>query len=127
MKNASRVLIFAFAVMMLSSAASVDAQTGTSSPAPVSGSAPAATNGTTSNGNSTAPTRHGPCKPDVQNFCSSVPKGDGRILACLKAHVGQLSPRCEAAMKRHADQQTAPATPSAAAPSPSANNPTSGK
>jgi len=115
MKNAPRVLVFAFGVMLLSAAAYADPQAVTSAP----NAAPATTSGTTSNGNTATPRRHGPCKADVQNFCSSVPKGNGQILTCLKAHVGQLSPRCEAAMKRHANQQAAPAAQSAPVATPS--------
>ena len=115
MKNASRVLVFAFTVMLLSAAAYADPQVG----APTAASA--TTSGTSSNGNSASHTRNGPCKADVQNFCGTVPKGNGKILDCLKAHVGQLSPRCEAAMKRHANQQAAPATQVAPAVMPSSS------
>ena len=34
----------------------------------------------------------GACKADVQKFCSDVQEGQGRIIACLKAHGPDLSP-----------------------------------
>jgi len=113
MKNALRVLVFAFAVMLMS-AATYAADAPSTTPAPAA--APAT--GSAATGTTAAPTRHGPCRDDVQNFCSTVPKGHGQILTCLKAHVGQLSPRCEAAMKRHAGQptSTAPSAPASSAP-----------
>ena len=36
------------------------------------------------------------CVPDVQRFCSKVVPGGGRQIACLHAHVKQLSPACHA-------------------------------
>ena len=37
------------------------------------------------------------CKPDIRQFCSQVPPGQGRIKACMKEHIRELSePRKEA-------------------------------
>ena len=40
------------------------------------------------------------CGADVYRFCPSTPRGQGRILACLSAHVGrrELSSNCEEAV-----------------------------
>lgn len=38
------------------------------------------------------------CAGDVQSYCSSVPLGGGRALACLGAHSASLSPACKAAL-----------------------------
>jgi hypothetical protein len=64
----------------------------------------------------------GPCHDDVQKFCSGVQKGGGRILDCLKQNEGKLSPRCEAAMKRHASGGQQPA-PAQGMPAPSTGTP----
>lgn len=37
-----------------------------------------------------------PCKVDKEKFCSSIEKGDGRIVKCLKEHENELSPSCKA-------------------------------
>ena len=34
------------------------------------------------------------CGGDVDRLCAGVPPGEGRIKACMKAHVAQLSPGC---------------------------------
>jgi outer membrane protein OmpA-like peptidoglycan-associated protein len=34
------------------------------------------------------------CAPDVERLCPGVPPGQGRIKACVKAHVSQLSAGC---------------------------------
>ena len=31
------------------------------------------------------------CKPDIARFCSQVPPGQGRIKACMKEHIHELS------------------------------------
>jgi hypothetical protein len=31
------------------------------------------------------------CKPDIARFCSQVPPGQGRIKACMKEHLPELS------------------------------------
>lgn len=35
------------------------------------------------------------CKPDMARFCSEVPPGEGRIKACMKAHIHELSEPCK--------------------------------
>jgi hypothetical protein len=34
------------------------------------------------------------CAGDVERFCRGVPPGEGRIKACVKAHVMELSAPC---------------------------------
>ena len=38
------------------------------------------------------------CKPDIARFCSQVPPGQGRIKACMKDHIHELSEPCKEAM-----------------------------
>jgi len=38
------------------------------------------------------------CKPDIKRFCSEVPPGEGRIKACMKAHLPELSEPCKEAL-----------------------------
>jgi Cysteine rich repeat len=40
----------------------------------------------------------GACKPDIRNFCSQVAPGSGRIKACMKEHLHELSEPCKEAM-----------------------------
>ena len=35
------------------------------------------------------------CKPDIARFCSQVPPGQGRIKACMKEHIQELSEPCK--------------------------------
>jgi hypothetical protein len=35
------------------------------------------------------------CAPDVQRFCKDVRPGQGRVVACLKAHQADLAPACK--------------------------------
>jgi hypothetical protein len=35
------------------------------------------------------------CKPDIAHFCSQVPPGQGRIKACMKEHLPELSEPCK--------------------------------
>jgi hypothetical protein len=35
------------------------------------------------------------CKPDIVQFCSQVPPGQGRIKACMKQHLPELSEPCK--------------------------------
>ena len=35
------------------------------------------------------------CKPDIAHFCSQVPPGQGRIKACMKEHLQELSEPCK--------------------------------
>lgn len=38
------------------------------------------------------------CEAELENYCSQVTPGDGRVLACFYAHGDKLSPRCEYAL-----------------------------
>ncbi len=38
------------------------------------------------------------CKPDIRRFCSEVPPGEGRVKACMKAHLPELSEQCKEAL-----------------------------
>jgi hypothetical protein len=38
------------------------------------------------------------CKPDIAHFCGNVPPGQGRIKACMKEHVRELSEPCKEAL-----------------------------
>lgn len=38
------------------------------------------------------------CRPDTLSYCASVEPGKGRILACLRAHAGNISAPCTAAL-----------------------------
>jgi Cysteine rich repeat len=38
------------------------------------------------------------CKPDIDQFCSNVQPGGGRILACLQHHQPDVSIPCQQAM-----------------------------
>jgi Golgi apparatus protein 1 len=42
----------------------------------------------------------GACASDISNFCSSVTRGEGRVLLCMQAHEDQLSRRCQFALYR---------------------------
>ena len=35
------------------------------------------------------------CKPDIARFCTQVPPGEGRIKACMKEHLPELSEPCK--------------------------------
>ena len=35
------------------------------------------------------------CKPDIARFCGQVPPGQGRIKACMKEHLPELSEPCK--------------------------------
>ena len=35
------------------------------------------------------------CKPDIAHFCSQVQPGEGRIKACMKEHLPELSDPCK--------------------------------
>jgi hypothetical protein len=34
------------------------------------------------------------CKPEIENYCSQVTPGDGRLLACFFAHEDKVSGKC---------------------------------
>ena len=38
------------------------------------------------------------CKPDIAHFCSEVQPGQGRIKACMKEHIHELSDPCKEAL-----------------------------
>ena len=38
------------------------------------------------------------CRPDIRQFCGDVAPGQGRIKACMKAHIGELSEPCKEAL-----------------------------
>lgn len=38
------------------------------------------------------------CKPDIARFCSQVPPGGGRIKACMKENIRELSEPCKEAL-----------------------------
>jgi hypothetical protein len=38
------------------------------------------------------------CKPDIARFCGNVQPGEGRIKACMKAHLPELSEPCKEAL-----------------------------
>lgn len=40
----------------------------------------------------------GACKQDIKQFCSQVPPGEGRVKACMKAHLHELSEPCKEAL-----------------------------
>ncbi len=40
----------------------------------------------------------GACKPDIAHFCSQVPPGQGRVKACMKEHIHELSEPCKEAL-----------------------------
>jgi hypothetical protein len=42
----------------------------------------------------------GPCAADAKKFCGEVKPGGGRIAKCMKSHEAELSPACQAEMKR---------------------------
>jgi hypothetical protein len=42
----------------------------------------------------------GPCAADAKKFCGDVKPGGGRVVKCMKSHEAELSPACQAEMKR---------------------------
>jgi hypothetical protein len=38
------------------------------------------------------------CRPDIARLCSNVQPGQGRIKACMKAHIRELSEPCKEAL-----------------------------
>jgi hypothetical protein len=51
------------------------------------------------------------CASDVQNFCSGVPPGGGRIIAFLRQHQAQVSDRCKQAVTNAMRQSSGGAGP----------------
>jgi hypothetical protein len=48
-----------------------------------------------------APDVQGACMADYLALCGSVQPGDGRVVACMKAHRAQVSMACKVAVLRH--------------------------
>ena len=44
------------------------------------------------------------CGPEIENFCSQVSLGEGRLLACFYAHEDKLSGQCQYALYNAAAQ-----------------------
>jgi hypothetical protein len=42
----------------------------------------------------------GPCAADAKKFCGDVKPGGGRIVKCMKSHEAELTPACQADMKK---------------------------
>jgi hypothetical protein len=42
----------------------------------------------------------GPCAADAKKFCGDVKPGGGRIVKCMKSHESELTPACQADMKK---------------------------
>lgn len=38
------------------------------------------------------------CRPDIARFCSQVPPGEGRVKACMKHNIHNLSEPCKEAL-----------------------------
>ncbi len=38
------------------------------------------------------------CKTELETYCKDVTPGEGRLIACLYAHIDNISPRCEYAV-----------------------------
>jgi hypothetical protein len=36
-----------------------------------------------------------PCAADIKTLCAGIQPGDGRIKACIKSHLTELSPTCQ--------------------------------
>jgi len=45
---------------------------------------------------SSAMAQGGPCTSDIRSYCAGVQPGGGRIRACVKEHLDQLSEPCKA-------------------------------
>ena len=48
----------------------------------------------------TAGAQQGACKEDVDKLCKGVQPGEGKILACLKSHQSEVSPKCAGHLKQ---------------------------
>lgn len=42
--------------------------------------------------------RLAPCKADVEKFCASEPRGQGKVRTCLEANKDKVSPECKTAL-----------------------------
>jgi hypothetical protein len=45
------------------------------------------------------------CKADIETFCASVPRGKGRVRACLTENKDKLAPECKTALEGAAPEQ----------------------
>ncbi len=45
------------------------------------------------------------CKPDIEKYCASEPRGKGRIRACLEANKDKVAPECKTALEAAAPAQ----------------------
>ena len=52
----------------------------------------------------TAGAQQGACKEDVDKLCKDVQPGEGKILACLKSHQSEVSPKCAGHLKQVQEQ-----------------------
>ncbi|HUL92098.1 MAG TPA: cysteine rich repeat-containing protein [Burkholderiales bacterium] len=43
---------------------------------------------------------NGPCAEDAKKFCGDAKPGGGRVAKCMKSHEAELSPACQAEMKK---------------------------
>lgn len=39
------------------------------------------------------------CRPDIERFCATVKRGEGRILMCLSEHRAELQPDCRTTLE----------------------------
>ncbi|MFZ1108449.1 MAG: cysteine rich repeat-containing protein [Rhodomicrobium sp.] len=44
------------------------------------------------------------CKADVEKFCASEPRGQGKVRACLEANKDKVSPECKTALDQGKSQ-----------------------
>jgi hypothetical protein len=44
---------------------------------------------------SIAVAQQAPCASDIKKLCAGIQPGEGRIKACIKSHLANLSPTCE--------------------------------
>ncbi|MBL8018365.1 MAG: cysteine rich repeat-containing protein [Leptospirales bacterium] len=53
------------------------------------------------------PEKPGPCKADIEKFCKDVPRGEGRIMECLKKNEANLAAECKAKLEERKDERAA--------------------
>lgn len=58
----------------------------------------------------------GACHADVQTYCKDVRPGQGRVRACLRQHIDQVSEECKIALMSGRPARGPAATPAATAP-----------
>lgn len=51
------------------------------------------------------------CEPDIRKLCDGVSPGEGRLIACARAHEAELSPACAKLLNELAPRTAAPAAP----------------